>query len=72
MTYTEDDLTPWFPPDVKPARIGLYQRDWKNEIATATPDYFDGTNWFATNAFRCASLTPLAIKLPWRGLNKQP
>ncbi len=25
MTYTDDDLTPWFPPDVKPVHEGVYQ-----------------------------------------------
>lgn len=72
MTYTEDDLTPWFPADVKPVRPGLYQRKWPVLRYRDIPDYFDGERWFAVNGSGCISITPFTHPLPWRGLNKQP
>ena len=42
-------LTPWYPMNIKPARIGVYQADWnipspafENDVWYA---YFDGKEW---------------------------
>lgn len=42
----EQKLTDWFPPEVPPARPGWYQREWPSHPSSATPDFFDGQNWF--------------------------
>lgn len=42
---SEQELTPWFPGDVKPVRVGLYQREWDLAANLNDPDYWDGKQW---------------------------
>ena len=65
--------TGWFPDDVKPARAGVYQRDYGDPHCERIICYcyWDGQSWFAqcetaahAKAERCPSLVPA----PWRGL----
>lgn len=37
--------TPWFPPSIKPARPGWYQRRMIG-YEPYLPDYFDGSDWY--------------------------
>lgn len=67
-------LTPWFPPEVKPVRVGVY-------IATVRKPsvfyrYWDGESWLCgsfdqqlANASRPDWYGP---PIHWRGLAKQP
>jgi hypothetical protein len=66
-------LTPWFPPDVKPVRAGVY------EVRMKAPwyRYWDGVHWHAghcTSELACA-LPHLPIENtppePWRGLAEE-
>lgn len=54
-------LTDWFPGDVKPARKGIYQRDYGID---SIEDYWSGRVWrYAENGTVC-----LSQNRPWRGL----
>lgn len=68
--YTEKDLTPFFPHDVKPMRAGWYHRDWG--FASASCDWFDGNNWFNGGSFNDKSNEKSNFKLKWRGLRFDP
>lgn len=66
----EQKLTDWFPPEVLPARPGLYLREywadrqhWMND----DPGYFDGEHWCYGNSGSLAS-----PNLRWRGLAEPP
>ena len=73
MTYNDEDLTPWFPADVKPVRLGVYEVQMNN----CRFAYFDGERWgWAFSTVRKANKdrhTTGAIQSKvWRGLNKEP
>lgn len=82
MTYTENDLTPWFPPDVKPVHEGVYEI--KNPIPARTSGYshWDGKQWgpLYDTIDICFNMAAVYVGVPgvwavgkkWRGLNKQP
>jgi hypothetical protein len=62
-------LTPWFPDDVRPVRIGLYQRDYGGY--DLSPDFWDGRRWQLCGI----DGEPFAMSrkpLPWRGLAEKP
>jgi hypothetical protein len=67
-------LTPWFPADVKPVRVGVY------EVRMKAPwyRYWDGVHWHAghcTPKLACPlSHMPLeeTPSEPWRGLAEEP
>lgn len=80
-------LTPWFSGTVKPARVGVYERDYGQQ---ANPDlgsqyqFWDGVNWLygastPESTMRVvAARGPTASQLPsrverdWRGLAEEP
>lgn len=46
MTCTDDDLTPWFPPDVKPVHEGVYQvNDGYVGVEDRSFAYWDGARF---------------------------
>ncbi|GAA0809226.1 hypothetical protein [Cupriavidus gilardii] len=66
----EQELTPWFPADVKPARDGVYQRDYGSVSLYCA---------YRRGKWRVFGYTPEAaawevaasnIEAPWRGLAK--
>jgi hypothetical protein len=63
--------TPWYPGDVKPVRVGVYER----KSHTGTFSYWDGKRWgmgahFARQAAN--DRDPSAFQRePWRGLTKE-
>lgn len=65
-------VTPWFDGSVKPARPGVYQRDYPSG-----PHYshWDGARWSIGN-FRLREVQEMFVSarqaLPWRGLAEQP
>ena len=68
-------LTPWFPANVKPVRVGYYERDWDGagNAWGIEPDYWNGKAWEAVylNGTREeAEFTEQSA--PWRGLAKKP
>ncbi|QIM51581.1 hypothetical protein [Hydrogenophaga crocea] len=65
-------LTPWFPGETKPVRIGVYER-LGNDGRTARSKW-DGEYWLggARTTDEAASVTSRALwqNLPWRGLKQ--
>jgi len=56
-------LTGWFPPEIKPARIGLYECKWSD-----LNWYWNGSAWRnAGNSFDCTLQNRY-----WRGLASDP
>lgn len=41
----EDQLTPWFPAEVKPVRIGFYQTMFGSTLSEGY-SFWDGKNWW--------------------------
>ena len=72
----EPELTPWYPADIKPIRVGWYQRQHSVFIRSTTqdyiPDYFDGVSWWLGYGTGKKSNDLSYIDLPWRGLAKKP
>ena len=68
-------LTPWFPGDVKPVRVGHYERDWDGDgnALKLSPDFWNGDSWeavyFVGDRER-SKYTPQDH--PWRGLAEKP
>ena len=71
-------LTPWFPGDVKPVRVGVYQRDYSGTTFSCHRSqycYWNGKFW---SIFSFGPLEALEFKrqkstlqnLPWRGVAK--
>lgn len=59
--------TPWYPGDVKPVRVGVYERLYPGD--NAFKDYWGGKRWsYGKDAFggRCAKQNRA-----WRGLTKE-
>jgi hypothetical protein len=71
-------LTEWFPPDVKPVRVGVYLRDYEDDF----PDvpaycYWDGVLWHPCEttpmgAFQLMDDRTVVQALKWRGLAENP
>ncbi|CAK1304665.1 putative bacteriophage protein [Burkholderia pseudomallei] len=68
MKITDDMLTEWFPKNIKPVYIGLYQRYYGDDL-TEIPDYWDGSLWWI-----CTEdgniVTQSGFSLPWRGIKE--
>jgi len=82
MTYTDDDLTPWFPPDVKPVHEGVYEIKSDTSIRMNGYSQWDGKQWGPSYDMigSCFNMAAVDIGVPgvwavgkkWRGLKKQP
>ncbi len=80
QTYTSDNLTPWYPPEIKPVRSGVYQRNFDTtgmgEPITGYSKYFEPLDvWFfyANTVEEADKETVISsvYDLPWRGLNAE-
>lgn len=74
----KDKLTPWFPGNVKPARKGVYQRDWLDG-GPLWFSYWNGKTWNSGDDTTEGAACPVNKywksnhqKLPWRGLAQDP
>lgn len=73
-------LTPWFPPEVKPVRPGVYQTQDKDLPGDTYYNLWDGVSWFygfgelaERDTWRDESWPDSADSLKhWRGLAEQP
>lgn len=78
MTYTEDDLTSWFPPDVKPRRKGIYQTNtYPDSKLVPVFQYWNGREWgffsiIFERAYERRFTRSVRQASQWRGLNKRP
>lgn len=65
------ELTDWYPPEVKPVRVGFYQRKYISAAALETPDYWNGKKWFVCPGPGMLTFEARAA-LQWRGLARKP
>ena len=65
--------TDWYPADVRPVRVGWYQRDYGIQLCDSAPDYWDGQYWYLGDGANRKEYEPSEIlqTRPWRGL-KEP
>lgn len=67
-------VTPWIPGDVKPERVGVYQRRAGDSLPTFSK--WDGQQWLSwacsvDDAAECKEVSEFQDAL-WRGLNAKP
>jgi len=44
--YINDEVkTDWYPYEIKPVRIGYYERKYQSAFNSSIPDYWDGEDW---------------------------
>jgi hypothetical protein len=70
-------LTPWFPGNVNPTRVGIYERKWK--LLGQHYALWDGFGWSLSFEgidnpllLRAKRSDAAAKNLPWRGLAHPP
>lgn len=68
---TKPKLTPWYPPEIKPGRTGVYIREFWGF------SYWDGTFWGfghseIDGAFRDRLFKSAVQNAKWRGLASKP
>jgi putative component of toxin-antitoxin plasmid stabilization module len=68
------DVTQWFPGDVKPVHVGVYERDYGYGLRFW---YFDGSFWrfggtTTVQACRAGHRIATEQSYPWRGLADKP
>lgn len=68
-------MTPWYPPEVKPVRVGVYQR--KSFIAGIGFSHWNGKKWSYTYTKKDDVLPNKRTVTyypywPWRGLAEPP
>ena len=68
-------LTDWIPGDIKPVRVGVYERSYGNALPAYC--YWDGKFWgmygpTPNQAIRWKSSISGNQTLPWRGLAEKP
>lgn len=73
--WTERDMTPWFPPEILPARQGVYQTIlWAGALLQYS--YWDGELWsmgYDTADEAGVAMRPRSsFKRYWRGLSREP
>jgi len=81
MKITDDMLTEWFPPEVKPIRPGIYLVKKFAHVDWLYWRYWDGDFWRTGIVYECSApdtrfskgLSKASIQdVQWRGLNKEP
>lgn len=77
-------LTKWFPPSVLPARIGVYEADWPQDVGTSKERWFAYWDGFCWGFMRLDKKSAVAVykdrpgdrhragSLSWRGLDLKP
>lgn len=66
-------FTTWFCEDVKPARPGVYQRDYRSGAGVVRYALWTGYNWLVSSATptQASSATEVShVRVPWRGLSE--
>ena len=69
--YRDDQLTDWFPPEIKPVHVGVYQTDFCGYA------HWNGKKWgygrlSPLDAKTCAVYRSAIQNKSWRGLNFNP
>jgi hypothetical protein len=71
-----EKLTPWFPADVKPVRVGVYQTKVDALPGERFYNYWDGGSWHGGEstpavAYKHCDYQPDGVDY-WRGLSRKP
>jgi hypothetical protein len=66
-----DELTPWFPTSVKPARIGFYDVRERG-VLLSWRRWWDGSIWRINSPDAMSSSINTMDGIEWRGLAKEP
>ena len=64
-------LTPWYPPEIKPLHVGVYERDYSQKGRWYC--FWDG-NYFGcaqSQTIFCTEDVSLDQNIPWRGLTSK-
>ena len=67
---SEQELTPWFPPEVKPVRDGVYLTRGIEFSHKGVLRFWNGTCWSWMNDY--SNPAPFLAERQWRGLSKEP
>lgn len=74
-----DKLTPWYPPHIKPVRVGVYETDAFFEVVdgVAVFQYWNGRYWgtYSGKEIKAATMSWWESKhqnVRWRGLAHPP
>lgn len=67
-------VTPWYPGDVKPVRVGVYERDHVHDVRYS---YWNGHYWGGwakkrTHARNNKDAPSALQSIPWRGIARTP
>lgn len=46
-----EKVTDWFPAEVKPVRVGWYEREYASDWLTRACDWWDGSRWILCSYF---------------------
>lgn len=65
------EITEWFGPEIKPTKIGWYERDYTFYLDGIEHDWWDGRCWRVGLGRGSFSSTPSPAKMRWRGLSRQ-
>lgn len=70
---SKQELTPWFPADMKPVRVGMYEREYNFWTGLDARDYWNGEKWIVClNGFWDGSDYSATSLKKWRGLASDP
>lgn len=64
------ETTEWFPADVKPVHVGVYERDWSNAPELPPIEWFDRWDGVTWRYGRTGEYQGCANR-QWRGLTEQ-
>lgn len=72
----DDDFTPWYPPEVKPVRVGVYERDMlhtgNGRFSFWTGKFWGGWGMTPEIAERNKKFCSSMQDQSWRGLKRHP
>lgn len=74
---SKQTLTQWFPADVKPVHVGVYEKISPNAVGGGGYAFWDGKNWggFAEDYYEALQRSGWKTVFPndlWRGLAVKP
>lgn len=74
--WTDEDMTPWFDPHIKPAKRGVYEVESVAQIGQTFWAKWDGEYWSAVKTHHAAArverIKSHEQNRKWRGLCKKP
>jgi hypothetical protein len=74
---TDQWTTPWFPGNVRPVRVGVYERRQPSKWCSTQYSYWDGQHWGGSHSMPSDAYdygrhsASLMQSVAWRGLTKE-